>query len=242
MDTPRKSFFGPVADQLRGWDLQATVACLTTCGVLIVGNYQGETGSFGVFFPHASGRFQDIYPFLWWFGCSFVLFLVVPLGVAAVTPGVRVGELGHGPGDWRFGLKASALLLGIMIPIVFVASTTQEFRGHYPLCGSATKDRAHFVLYELAYAAYFLGWESLYRGYLLFSLERRIGTLAIVVQTVPFALLHLGKPEPEAFGSVVAGLALGTVALRARSWWYGALIHIAVAVTMDLRAGFPKFH
>ena len=38
--------------------------------VLIVGNYQGETGAFSSFFPNARGRFQDIYAFLWWFDMS----------------------------------------------------------------------------------------------------------------------------------------------------------------------------
>lgn len=231
-----------MSSQLTGWDLPATVASVTTCAVLIVGNYQGATQGFSIFFPKATGRFQDIYGFLWWFGASGFLFLAVPCAAAALTPGIRLRNLGTGAGDWRFGLGAAVLLLGIMLPVVFIAARSPQFQGSYPLAGGATKDRAHFVVYEAAYASYFVAWEFLYRGYLLFSLERKIGNLAIVVQTIPFALLHLGKPELEALGSVVAGLALGIVALRARSFWYGALIHITVALTMDLRAGLPKLH
>ena len=37
-------------------------------------------------------------------------------------------------------------------------------------------------------------------------------------------------------GAVVAGLILGTLALRTKSIWAGVLIHISVALTMDLLA------
>jgi uncharacterized protein len=242
LEGDNRRFFGSIAGQTTGWDTAATTACVVTSVVLIVGHYQGEAHSFSTFFPHATGRFQDIYGFLWWFGASCVLFLAVPAAITAATPGIRVRQLGFGAGDWRFGLPAAALLLAVMLPVVFVASRTQTFGGNYPLCAAATKDRAHFLVYEIAYMAYFVAWEFLYRGYLLFSLERKIGNFAIVVQTMPFALLHLGKPELEALGSVVAGIALGILALRTRSFWYGALVHITVAVTMDLRAGLPKLH
>ncbi len=237
----RKPFFGPVAEQLRGWDVPATVACIVTCTVLIVGHYQGGVGSFGSFFPRVtSGRFSDLYGFFWWYGASFVLFLLAPLVAAALTPGIRVRELGVGFGDWRFGLGASALLLGIMLPIVVVAAFSGEFANHYPLAPGAARSTTHLALYEITYAIYFISWEFLYRGYLLFSLERRVGNLAIVLQAVPFALLHLGKPEAETLGSILAGLALGVVALRARSFWYGAIVHVAVAATMDLCLVVPK--
>jgi membrane protease YdiL (CAAX protease family) len=45
--------------------------------------------------------------------------------------------------------------------------------------------------------------------------------------------MHLGKAELEALGSIAAGIALGVLALRTRSFWYGVLIHGVVAVWMD---------
>ena len=56
---------------------------------------------------------------------------------------------------------------------------------------------------------------------------------ALLLPIAPFAVMHLGKAELEALGSIVAALALGILALRTRSFWYGAMIHATVAVFMD---------
>ena len=41
---------------------------------------------------------------------------------------------------------------------------------------------------------------------------------------------------PETFGAIGAGLILGTLAMRTRSIWGGVLIHVGVAMTMDVLA------
>jgi membrane protease YdiL (CAAX protease family) len=67
-------------------------------------------------------------------------------------------------------------------------------------------------------------------------LARYIGSLAIFVMVVPYAMIHLGKPIAECFGSILAGIALGTIALRTGSIWGGVLVHCTVAWSMDLLA------
>ena len=42
--------------------------------------------------------------------------------------------------------------------------------------------------------------------------------LSIVVMTVPYTMIHFGKPMPEAIGAIFAGLILGYMALRSRSF------------------------
>jgi membrane protease YdiL (CAAX protease family) len=65
---------------------------------------------------------------------------------------------------------------------------------------------------------------------------------AILIPVAPFAVMHLGKAEPEALGSIVAAIALGVLALRTRSFWYGFFVHGAVAVWMDVLYSWPAFH
>ena len=86
------------------------------------------------------------------------------------------------------------------------------------------------------YAAQFLALEVFFRGFLLAGLRRAMGANAVFVAMVPYVMLHFGKPLPETLGAVVTGIVLGTLALRTRSIWGGVVIHIAVAVTMDLLA------
>jgi len=49
-------------------------------------------------------------------------------------------------------------------------------------------------------------------------------------------MIHYGKPVLETLGAIVAGTVLGTLALRTRSIWSGFLIHVTVAVSMDIAA------
>ena len=70
-----------------------------------------------------------------------------------------------------------------------------------------------------------IGWEFLFRGWLLFGYARRFGANALWIQSVPFALAHIGKPELETLSTIFGGFAFGWVAYRTRSFLYPFLIH-----------------
>ena len=53
---------------------------------------------------------------------------------------------------------------------------------------------------------------------------------------VPNCMIHYGKPMPETLGAIGAGLILGTLAMRTRSIWGGVMIHVGVALSMDMLA------
>jgi membrane protease YdiL (CAAX protease family) len=224
----------------------AWVFCGATA-LLIISHYQGSTGwfqgNFGSHFTKTPSR--DALPFFWWYGTSVVLYLACPLALASVTRGSFTRKYGLGLGDVRAGLTWVAVLLAVMLPAAWLASKTSAFQGAYPLAGSGAytlrpdgqppyESARLFFAYEGAYAAYFVAWEFFFRGWMLNAWLPRFGRAALLIQMVPFALMHLGKPEPEAFGSIVAGVALGLLALRTRSIWYGAGLHAVVAVFMDV--------
>ena len=91
-------------------------------------------------------------------------------------------------------------------------------------------------MWELLYAAQFLSLEFFFRGFLLHGLRRALGANAIFVMLVPYCMIHYGKPMPETIGAIGAGLILGTLAMRTRSIWGGVMIHVGVAVSMDMLA------
>ncbi len=220
--------------------------------LLILSHYQGSTSFFRKNFNDdvAGHPAAPALPYFWWFGCSVLFYLVLPLLLSWATRGSFTRRYGLGLGDRRAGLTITAVFLGVMLPIVYLASRFPTFAGHYPLAGQAAfslhlgpgkaeRSLGLFALYEAAYFLYFVGWEFLFRGWMLNGLLRRFGRGgAILIQTAPFALMHLGKPELEALGSVIAGIALGVLALRTRSFWYGAVLHGVIAVWMDVLAAW----
>ena len=68
----------------------------------------------------------------------------------------------------------------------------------------------------------------------------RLGPYVIFVMTIPYCMIHFGKPIQETLGAIVAGILLGFMALKTRSIWLGAALHIAVAWTMDGLAVWGK--
>lgn len=158
--------------------------------------------------------------------------------------GGRFRDDGGGLGRWRFWLPWTlGLLLLMVLVILLVAGRSREFLLYYPMYRTDwpfynpyEHGWGFYVAYTLSYGAYFAAWEFFFRGWMLFRLEKSIGGLAVVVQTVPFVIMHIGKPGLEFHSSLVAGLVLGWLAWRSRSFWPCALLHWAAAATMDLVA------
>jgi len=136
----------------------------------------------------------------------------------------------------RAALLTYASMLLVIAPFVLIASGTQAFLRTYPKCAGAADGVGPLLLWELAYGLQFLMLEVFFRGFLIFGLARCIGSLSIFVMIVPYAMIHLSKPLAECLGSILAGIALGTVALRTGSIWGGVLVHCLVAWSMDLLA------
>lgn len=124
--------------------------------------------------------------------------------------------------------------LVMLVPIVIVA-TKPSFHRFYPLYRPSGMN--DWLLFELIYLPQFFAVEFFFRGPLLSWCERRLGSMqAIFIMLFPYALIHIHKPFAEAVGSIAAGLVLGHLALKGRSIWAGVLLHMMIALTMDVCA------
>jgi hypothetical protein len=92
--------------------------------------------------------------------------------------------------------------------------------------------KSSIILTLLKAALYMFAWEFLFRGYMLFGLEKSMGINAIFVQTIPFVLLHLGKPFLETLFCIPGGFIFGYVAYRTRSFLPCFIIHFGIYAMM----------
>jgi len=146
-------------------------------------------------------------------------------------------KVGFSPGRPRLWLRDIGLLYLVMLPLVYLASREAGFQRAYPFFAFERLGTGNLLLGLGIRAVGMFAWEFICRGYLLFGFERRVGgPAAIAIQTIPFAVMHVGKPGPEAIGSIVAGIVLGIVALRNRSFIPGTILHWSVAATLDIFA------
>jgi len=134
------------------------------------------------------------------------------------------------------------VMLAVVGPLVWVASHNAQFQEHYPFYQLPRGEPLwpDFWRWEIVYGLQFVGVEFFFRGFLVYGLKRRFGAYAIVVMTVPYCMIHFGKPLPETLASIVAGLALGFMSLRTRSIVLGVAIHMTVALSMDFASMWQK--
>jgi membrane protease YdiL (CAAX protease family) len=181
-------------------------------------------------------RYYELKSFAWWAGWRVLGYLVIPILVVLILPGQRLRDYHISPREFFKKLPIYAVLFLLILPAVIAASGTKSFQHTYPFYKWANRSTFDLVAWECMYAAQFLSLEFFFRGFMLQGLRSRMGSNAIFVMIVPYCMIHYGKPLPETMGAIGAGLILGTLAMRTRSIWGGVLIHIAVAVTMDVLA------
>ena len=215
------------------------------------------------FFEEVFGPFISRHPRLEHYHelLSFTYWSVAKLLGYGVFPVLHIALRRESPTDFGLSLRGVSaveekirlpwarmylVLLALILPAVFAVSFTASFQQNYPFYGKASRSLFDFVVWEAEYLSTFVAVEFFFRGYLLFGLRRYLGSLALFVSMVPYCLIHVLKPAPEAIGSIFAGLLLGTLALCTGTLWSGVLLHVSVALSMDvlssLQSGrLPKF-
>jgi membrane protease YdiL (CAAX protease family) len=117
---------------------------------------------------------------------------------------------------------ATACLVSLVL--VYLSSHVSMVNEYY------SPKKSSLGYYIATQAAILFSLEFFYRGFLIFGLRDKFKEGAILVQMVPFAILHIGKPEIEAIGCIVSGIYFGYLVYRSNSCWPAFLIHIFVNV------------
>lgn len=150
-----------------------------------------------------------------------------PFGLAELGLSLR----GFSQHVWVYGVLFAPVLVAVVI-----VSFTEEFSTYYPFYSEAHRSLFDFVVWEAFYIAQFFALEFFFRGFMIQPLRKVMGSSAIFAMMIPYVMIHYGKPILECFAAIIAGVVLGTLAMRTRSIWAGFLIHVSVALSMDIAA------
>jgi membrane protease YdiL (CAAX protease family) len=179
--------------------------------------------------------FYEIAGLLHWVFFCVLGYLVIP-ALWLKARGERVGEYYLGWAGTGRHLVVYLSIFAVMAAGIVVASRSPSFQAMYPMYQQAGRSWFDLVVWELAYGLQFFALEFFFRGFMLHSLRRVLGYGAIFVMAVPYCMLHFQKPFMECILSIFGGIIIGTMAMRWRSVWGGALLHWLIALTMDLSA------
>jgi len=139
--------------------------------------------------------------------------------------------------------KLFAVVIAIMLPLVYLMSLTASFTAKYPFLKIYNGEPyigTTLLIWELIYFAQFFGLEFFFRGFLVHSLKPALGIYSIFAMTVPYCMIHFGKPPAETMSAIVAGVFLGWLSYRYGNIWLGLLLHCSVAFSMDVLALYNK--
>lgn len=181
-------------------------------------------------------------------------FLLVIVPMIIIKFGFKHSFSEYGLGLPPKGRRALAfwtfiILVVVSLPAFYFGSQDAGMQQVYPFYKSFTGGQ-QFIIYELSYLPFFIAIEFIFRGYLLFGLWGvrddeiknsaggvpgilQFGKYALLISMLSYTAWHLGKPVPELWGTLVWGLAAGTLAYTCRSIWPVVLAHWLLNVFLD---------
>jgi len=231
----------------RGYDWRPLVA-LTVGGLcLTMLEYWGNSATFvqlltwlhgdasepSFFSELRTSRFARLMQMAYWALWRVLAYVVIPCVVIRMM-GERVRDQGLATKGFRKHAWIYFLCFAVVFVCVIGVSFTESFARKYPMYSAADRSWFDLLSWEILYAAQFFALEFFFRGWWLKAMKSALGSHAIFAMVVPYVMIHFGKPGLETVGAIFAGVVLGTLAMKTRSIWSGVLIHVSVALTMDL--------
>jgi membrane protease YdiL (CAAX protease family) len=237
-------------------DLKVMLTCITVALSLTLIKYLGDVRFMidllhTTSFPGIAGAYEDLmtinknaqlYRLLYWVSVMLVFYFAVPVLII-------IFWFKESLSDYGLRLKGSfkdyrlyVIMLCVMIPLVLFFSRTESFQLRYPFYDVQKNEPwwPNFIVWEIFYFLQFFALEFFFRGFMLHGTKQRFGYYSVFVMTIPYCMIHFGKPLPETIAAIIAGIVLGTLSLKSRSIWLGVAIHYSVAITMDLCAMYQK--
>lgn len=225
---------------LSGEHRKATVVLLLAPLLITTWKYYGSAAffleQFGSRTPVLNGGsfMAEAYSFL----SAFVLFALVPWAVIRSIFKERMRDYGWQIGDWRFGWKAVAVMAPIMVLSTIPSASMPDFMAEYPIDKGAGASGLIFARHAVMYLFFYIGWETLFRGFMQFGLRSLGDWNAILIQTALSCIAHIGKPSGEIYSSILGALVWGIVAFRSKSLLYVLIVHWLLGVSLDYFIAF----
>lgn len=171
-----------------------------------------------------------VIPMLDWYGHKItqtkaydrvVWYFVIPMLVIIFLFKEPLATYGFQRGNWRVGLAWTVGICLVMVVVLSFVARQPDMVAYYQL--RAPKGVARLIFLN---GVDLWGWEFIWRGFMLFALARVFGPgAAIWLQAIPFAFMHLGKPEMETLTTLFGGVGFGFIAWQSESFLYPFLIH-----------------
>lgn len=145
-------------------------------------------------------------------------------------------------------IRAYLSLYIVVFPLLIFASFTSDFLSYYPVYKpwlfQNVFDRPAWLntfLFELVYTFNFIAVEVFFRGALVIGMAKLLGRNAVLPMVAVYVAIHFGKPALEAISALFGGYFLGALAFQTRHIWGGVIIHMGIALVIELLRFFEHY-
>jgi len=178
----------------------------------------------------------------YWVSVIFLCYFIIPALFVKFVFRQKLSDYGLALGNVIKDYRIYVIMIVVMLPLVYLVSFTQGFQAKYPFYRLAPGQELwpKFWIWQALYFMQFFALEFFFRGFIVHGLKRTLGYYSVFIMTIPYCMIHFGKPFAETVAAIVAGIVLGTLSLKSRSIFLGVLIHYTVAITMDLLSLWQK--
>jgi len=225
-----------LSEIIKSLDRKVIIILITAAILQTISWYYTSRTFFHLTFFNNLNNYSNVYliEFYYWYIGDFLVFFIIPYLIIKLVFKEKQVDYGLTIGDAGAGVKITVIFVLIMIPFIWFFTSQQSFSLTYPLLYQARDSWKIFFIYELGLIFYLAAWEFIWRGFMLFGLKEKFGYYAVIIQMLPFVILHDGKPPLETFGAIAGGLALGILAYRTRSIYYCIITHSIIMFSIDL--------
>lgn len=131
----------------------------------------------------------------------------------------------------------------LLLPFIVLASFTPDFQKAYPQFKPWEYEGIfnfptwlYTLIFQISYAIDFIMTELMFRGALVIGLISVLNKRAVLPMVALYCVIHFGKPLAETVSSVFGGYILGALAYQTRHIWGGIIVHILIALAMEIAA------
>ncbi len=137
-------------------------------------------------------------------------------------------------------LKTYLYFLLFMLPLIIWASQQNDFLESYPQLRikyfTLQEYPGYFKKYEAFYLLNFIRTEWIFRGFMVLFFIKFFDKRSVILIAMIYCIFHFGKPMAECISSFFGAYFLGALAYQSKSIWGGVLLHMGIALLMDVTA------
>jgi len=170
---------------------------------------------------------------------GFAIFGILPVAIllfSGISSFAAFGIKYPVSGTWVW----IAILSAVVLVMNFFNASGPANLAMYPQIREKDWSVKMLILSALSWVLYLLGYEFLFRGFLLFAALPVMGLWpAIVLNTAVYMLVHLPKGIKETLGAIPLGVLLCYLTVQTGSIWVAVVVHIVMALSnewLSLRA------